>query len=215
MAITKIKMRSIYAGCCSGIARELAPGPASALCAGGSLCLRGVLRSHSLRPLRQRHLCRYRSSASPRPNRGSGRVGGPDRRRHLACWRSAALATGDWRRTASSTSCCVMASASCCRLGWWLMELPCSVLFWHLFWIQGGSQSSQTVPRILGVLFTIHCAFTSSPSTVRLPLPHPSHCASASSPWHAGCLLRRGRDRPPVSALASGLRAALRGMPCS
>ena len=42
------------------------------------------------------------------------------------------------------------------RIGWWLMELPCSTVFVYQFWIIGGPQQTNLVPRILGAIFTMH-----------------------------------------------------------
>lgn len=42
------------------------------------------------------------------------------------------------------------------RVGWWLMELPVSVVFGYLFWIRGQENSKLLVPRILGCIFTGH-----------------------------------------------------------
>ena len=42
------------------------------------------------------------------------------------------------------------------RLGWWLMEAPCTFVFIYSFWIRGGSQSKSLVPRILAVVFCGH-----------------------------------------------------------
>ena len=42
------------------------------------------------------------------------------------------------------------------RLGWWLMELPCSAVFIYSFWIRGGVQSKSLVPRIMAVIFCGH-----------------------------------------------------------
>ena len=42
------------------------------------------------------------------------------------------------------------------RIGWWLMELPCSTVFIYQFWIVGGPKQKDFVPRILASIFTIH-----------------------------------------------------------
>jgi len=42
------------------------------------------------------------------------------------------------------------------RLGWWLMEIPCTVAFLSNF---HGSQSGKTVPMLLGGLFCMHYAY--------------------------------------------------------
>eukprot|EP00940_MAST-03C_sp_MAST-3C-sp2_P001374 g1374.t1 len=42
------------------------------------------------------------------------------------------------------------------RVGWWLMELPCTVVFVFNFFYIGGPQSSELVPRLLAVVFCIH-----------------------------------------------------------
>uniref|UniRef100_A0A6U3TPW4 3-oxo-5-alpha-steroid 4-dehydrogenase C-terminal domain-containing protein n=2 Tax=Ditylum brightwellii TaxID=49249 RepID=A0A6U3TPW4_9STRA len=42
------------------------------------------------------------------------------------------------------------------RLGWFLMELPCSTWFIYQFYMVGGPQSHQSVPKFFGFLFTCH-----------------------------------------------------------
>ena len=42
------------------------------------------------------------------------------------------------------------------RLGWWLMELPCSVVFVALFFFFCGPQSNEPVPRIMATIFCMH-----------------------------------------------------------
>lgn len=42
------------------------------------------------------------------------------------------------------------------RVGWWLMELPCSIVFVWQFWVVGGPQSNKFVPRCLAVAFMGH-----------------------------------------------------------
>ncbi len=42
------------------------------------------------------------------------------------------------------------------RLGWLLMELPCSLVFIYSFWIRGGVQSKALVPRIMACIFCGH-----------------------------------------------------------
>lgn len=42
------------------------------------------------------------------------------------------------------------------RIGWWLMELPCSTFFVYNFWLVGGPQQNNTVPKILASIFTLH-----------------------------------------------------------
>ncbi len=42
------------------------------------------------------------------------------------------------------------------RLGWFLMELPCSMVFIYQFFVVGGPQSRETVPRIMAVIFCVH-----------------------------------------------------------
>lgn len=42
------------------------------------------------------------------------------------------------------------------RIGWWLMELPCSTVFIYQFWIVGGPSQKDLVPRILASIFTVH-----------------------------------------------------------
>ena len=42
------------------------------------------------------------------------------------------------------------------KLGWWLMEIPVTVVFGYLFWIRGQPNSHLLVPRILGLILTGH-----------------------------------------------------------
>jgi len=42
------------------------------------------------------------------------------------------------------------------RLGWFLMELPCTLVFAYNFWYIGGPQSHKFVPRLLACIFTMH-----------------------------------------------------------
>lgn len=42
------------------------------------------------------------------------------------------------------------------RLGWWLMELPCSVVFVLNFFYFGGPQSKKNVPRLFAAMFCGH-----------------------------------------------------------
>lgn len=42
------------------------------------------------------------------------------------------------------------------KLGWWLMELPCSLVFWYQYFVVGGSQSGKGVPRFFAFLFCCH-----------------------------------------------------------
>ena len=42
------------------------------------------------------------------------------------------------------------------RVGWWLMELPCSAFFVYQFFVVGGPQASQPVPRFFAFLFCCH-----------------------------------------------------------
>lgn len=45
------------------------------------------------------------------------------------------------------------------RLGWWLMELPCSVVFAYQWLCVGGPQAHRPVPRLLAALFIGHYAY--------------------------------------------------------
>jgi len=45
------------------------------------------------------------------------------------------------------------------RIGWWLMELPCSAVFVYQFFFVGGPQSRELVPRILAFVFVCHYAY--------------------------------------------------------
>jgi len=42
------------------------------------------------------------------------------------------------------------------RIGWWLMELPCSVCFTIFFFLRPGAQKNQTVPRFFAFVFCCH-----------------------------------------------------------
>jgi 3-oxo-5-alpha-steroid 4-dehydrogenase 1 len=42
------------------------------------------------------------------------------------------------------------------RVGWFIMELPCSLVFIYQFFIVGGKQSSKPVPRFFAFLFCCH-----------------------------------------------------------
>ena len=42
------------------------------------------------------------------------------------------------------------------RIGWWLMELPCSVVFVYQFFIVGGPRSHMYVPRCMAAIFCCH-----------------------------------------------------------
>lgn len=42
------------------------------------------------------------------------------------------------------------------RLGWWLMELPCSLVFIYQFFVIGGPQARKPVPRLMAVIFCLH-----------------------------------------------------------
>ena len=45
------------------------------------------------------------------------------------------------------------------RIGWWLMELPCSIVFIYQFFVVGGSQASKPVPRFFAFLFCCHYVY--------------------------------------------------------
>mmetsp|Transcript_1860 Transcript_1860/g.2399 ORF Transcript_1860/g.2399 Transcript_1860/m.2399 type:complete len:292 (-) Transcript_1860:421-1296(-) len=45
------------------------------------------------------------------------------------------------------------------RVGWWLMELPVTVMFVYFFFIKGGSQSHNLVPRIMALVICGHYAY--------------------------------------------------------
>ena len=45
------------------------------------------------------------------------------------------------------------------RVGWWLMELPCTLVFVHQFFFRSGSQTQYLVPRILATIFLIHYSY--------------------------------------------------------
>lgn len=42
------------------------------------------------------------------------------------------------------------------RIGWWLMELPCSVVFVYQFFIVGGPRSHMYVPRCMAAIYCCH-----------------------------------------------------------
>ena len=45
------------------------------------------------------------------------------------------------------------------RLGWWLMELPGTVVFVYWFFVRGGRQSEAAVPRFCAFVFCCHYAY--------------------------------------------------------
>jgi len=45
------------------------------------------------------------------------------------------------------------------RIGWWLLELPVSISFVYFFFIKGGSQSQEFVPRLLSGVMVLHYAY--------------------------------------------------------
>ena len=45
------------------------------------------------------------------------------------------------------------------RVGWWLMELPCTIVFVYVFFVLGGPQSSGAVPRFFAFVFLCHYLF--------------------------------------------------------
>lgn len=42
------------------------------------------------------------------------------------------------------------------KLGWWIMELPCSMVFAYSFFVKGGAQSSNTAPKFFAFVFMCH-----------------------------------------------------------
>lgn len=45
------------------------------------------------------------------------------------------------------------------RIGWWLMELPCTVSFCYFFFVKSGPQANNIVPRLLAALFLMHYSY--------------------------------------------------------
>lgn len=45
------------------------------------------------------------------------------------------------------------------QIGWWIMELPCSMMFLYQFFVRGGPQSQETVPRLMALIFCIHYSY--------------------------------------------------------
>lgn len=45
------------------------------------------------------------------------------------------------------------------RIGWWLMEAPCTFVFAYQFYVRGGPQSHMLVPRVLAGIFLCHYAY--------------------------------------------------------
>jgi len=58
------------------------------------------------------------------------------------------------------------------RLGWWLLEIPVTVSFIYFFFIKGGPQAGNLVPRIMAGIMCFHYAYRGwiFPSLMR---PHP------------------------------------------
>ena len=56
------------------------------------------------------------------------------------------------------------------RLGWWLMELPCSSFFIYRFWIVGGPNKKEFCSRLLASIFTFHYIYRGwiFPSMIRV-----------------------------------------------
>lgn len=57
------------------------------------------------------------------------------------------------------------------RFGWWLMELPCSALFVYLFFVTGGRQARDPVPRFFAFVFCCHYLYRGwlFPALIRQP----------------------------------------------
>jgi 3-oxo-5-alpha-steroid 4-dehydrogenase 1 len=45
------------------------------------------------------------------------------------------------------------------RIGWWLMELPCTLSFAYNFFVIGGKQSKEFVPRLMAFIFLCHYVY--------------------------------------------------------
>ena len=45
------------------------------------------------------------------------------------------------------------------RVGWFIMELPCSLVFLYRFFVVGGQQSSEPVPKFMAFVFVCHYAY--------------------------------------------------------
>eukprot|EP00440_Ansanella_granifera_P029366 gb/GFBE01031894.1/.p1 GENE.gb/GFBE01031894.1/~~gb/GFBE01031894.1/.p1 ORF type:complete len:284 (+),score=18.54 gb/GFBE01031894.1/:1-852(+) len=45
------------------------------------------------------------------------------------------------------------------RLGWWCMEFPVTVSFLYFYFVQGGPQSHELVPRICAAIFCMHYCY--------------------------------------------------------
>jgi 3-oxo-5-alpha-steroid 4-dehydrogenase 1 len=45
------------------------------------------------------------------------------------------------------------------RIGWWCMEIPVTVMFVYTFFIKGGSQSRELVPRICAAVICMHYTY--------------------------------------------------------
>ena len=45
------------------------------------------------------------------------------------------------------------------RIGWWLMELPVTVSFLYFFFVRGGSQSKEPVPRLMALIMCLHYSY--------------------------------------------------------
>ena len=45
------------------------------------------------------------------------------------------------------------------RVGWWLMELPVTISFLYFFFVKGGTQSQQPVPRLMAAIMCLHYSY--------------------------------------------------------
>jgi len=45
------------------------------------------------------------------------------------------------------------------RVGWWLMELPVSVTFLYFYFVKGGPQSREPVPRLMAAIMCLHYSY--------------------------------------------------------
>lgn len=59
------------------------------------------------------------------------------------------------------------------RVGWWLMELPVTVTFLYFFFVRGGTQSRELVPRICALIMCMHYAYRGWVYPSLLVRPHP------------------------------------------
>ncbi|CAE8699907.1 unnamed protein product, partial [Polarella glacialis] len=75
------------------------------------------------------------------------------------------------------------------RLGWWLMELPVTVSFLYFFFVRGGPQSKELVPRLCAAVVCMHYSYRGWAYPYLLHV-HPGSASNFSLvPAIGGCLV--------------------------